>query len=303
MLHILTKSVLSCSSKTLATFLKRFATVNLPETLDFWRPWLAGVFIGVKADLCKKVALQGQDWPPLVYFFSFFLPLKSWCSFWRYFVLFRESCVRRTCMVFVSTFMMWPCTLMPFTVVVARSFPQHAGCFTPVSSQLSPGLCTWLRFRYASSQLWKSSWCSFGICYCTLTLSSIYSAQSRLLVVASMVYWIGSVGLYLRNPRLGEHWCLWSKPTCLSMNHLVSKSKDHLLSSSFSVLSCMAWTIIFAQVSQLTSAPTHLAMLFHSVCLTIGRSCLETPWKPIPSLPRLWLTQESARGSKKAFQL
>ncbi len=175
----------------------------------------------------------------VVFFVCFF---KSLHSFWRYFVLFRESCVRRTCVVFVLTFMMWPCTLMPSTVVVARSFSQHAGCFTPVSSQLNPGflsLCTWLRFRFENSQLWNSSWCSFGICYCTLTLSSIYSAQSRLLVVASMVYWIGSVGLYLRNPKLWEHRCLRSKPTCLSMNHLVSESKDHLL-SSFSLFQ-VAW--------------------------------------------------------------
>ncbi|KAK2906982.1 hypothetical protein Q8A67_005967 [Cirrhinus molitorella] len=66
-----------------------------------------------------------------------------------------------------------------------------------------------------------------------------------------------------------EHPCLWSKPTCLSMSHLVSHQ---------------------------TFAQTHLAVLSHSVV----RSCLETPWKRILNVPRLCLTHK-CKGLKEGI--
>ena len=66
-------------------------------------------------------------------------------------VLCRAACAMRTCATVGSTSMMWPSTLMPFTVGAVRSF-QRPGVFCTLACWLPiPELwnqCTWLRFRF-----------------------------------------------------------------------------------------------------------------------------------------------------------
>lgn len=75
-----------------------------------------------------------------------------------------------------------------------------------------------------------------------------------------------------------------------------------LLLYRFCFLSFILNYALCYQVSQLTFVPTLVARPSHSVCLTIGRSSLETQWMLQASLELLSLRHVNARVSKKVSQ-
>merc|ERR1719328_31400 len=102
----------------------------------------------------------------------------------------------KICVAFVSTSMMWRCTLTPFIAVAAKLFQLLVELCMPVSLLLLQGL-------------WNQ---------CTFAKFSVLKTQS----VESMVCSIVVVDTFLRRTRFPEHPCSTLRHTCLSTNLSVS---------------------------------------------------------------------------------